>query len=76
MYVHSMYFLGNNKLFIYLGRHAMYANQESDTHNLIAAGCRVSEFADKPVSEENRTTLYVEESLGVETEKPLFLQPG
>ena len=59
-----------------LGRYSKHANQESDTHNLIAAGCRVGEIGDKPVSEENRTSFYIEDSLGVETEKPLFLQPG
>ena len=71
-----MYFLGNNKLSIYLGRYSMHANQESDTHNLIAAGCRVSYIGNKPVAEENQTTFYIEESLGVDSEKPLFLQPG
>ena len=79
MWVICTYFLGTNKIFTLLfrsGRHANYANQDSDTHNFIVAGARVSGLFDKPVSDPNKTTLYEEQSLGVETEKPLVLQPG
>ena len=58
------------------GKHSQSANQESDTHNWIVAGTRVSGLFDKPVSEPNKKTFYEEQSLGVETEKPLVLQPG
>ena len=73
------YFLGTNKIFPLLfrsGKHSQSANQESDTHNWIVAGTRVSGIYNKPVSEPNKKTFYEEQSLGVETEKPLVLQPG
>ena len=53
------------------GRHSMHANQTNETHNFIIGGCRMIS-----ISDEHKNCLYQEQSLGVETEKPLFVQPG
>ena len=53
------------------GRHSMHSNQETNTHNFILGGCRCISIKD-----DQENCLHLEESLGVETELPLFIQPG
>ena len=49
----------------------MHSNQQTETHNFIFGGCRWISIKDV-----HENCVYQEESLGVETEKPLFVQPG
>ena len=53
------------------GRHSMHSNQKTETHNFIFGGCRLISLID-----EHGNCIYLEESVGPDTEKPLFIQPG
>ena len=49
----------------------MHSNQQTETHNFIYCGCRVISLKD-----EHGNTIYQEMTIGAESEKPLFIQPG
>ena len=53
------------------GWHSMHSKQDTKTHNFVCGGCRYILIKD-----EHENCLHQEESLGLETEKPLFIQPG
>ena len=57
--------------FVILGRYSQWANQQSDTYNLIFGGVAMIVIRD-----ESGKVWYQEESLDCDSEKPLFLQPG
>ena len=61
---------------LFLGRNSQHANQTSETHNIILGGTAmniISTFVG-PIENPIEKFLYIETSLGVETEKPLFIQ--
>ena len=57
---------------LFLGRNSQHANQTSETHNIILGGTAMNIIYTfvGPI----KKFLYIETSLGVETEKPLFIQ--
>ena len=57
-----------------LGKHSQHGSQDSDTYNLIFGGCRM--ICLRKIVNFIEYIVYQEESLDVDSEKPLFLQPG
>ena len=55
------------------GRHSLHSNQKSQTHNVILGACRMIKI-EKENENGEREVLHQEESLGAESQKPLFLQ--
>ena len=58
----------------FIGKHSMHGSQDSDTYNLVFGGCRMSCL--RKIINEIEYIVYQEQSLDVDSEKPLFLQPG
>ena len=57
-----------------LGKHSQHGSQTSDTYNLVFGGIRMSYL--RKIVNGIEYIVYQEDSLDVDSEKPLFLQPG